>query len=87
MAVHSSRSSTAERRTLWWFTVEKVYVSSSIMHALFHEAELPDIAYDIKIIMNKGIIDIIRPEWIKDSVTKGELMPFKKKYVSLYVGV
>lgn len=54
------------------------------IHELYHETELHDIAYDIKMIMNKGIIDIIRPEWIKDSVTKGELMPFKKKYVLLY---
>lgn len=38
-------------------------------------------AYDIKLIMNKGVFDIIRPQWIKDCVTKGELLPLKKKCV------
>ncbi|KAL4250333.1 DNA ligase [Abortiporus biennis] len=36
--------------------------------------------YDIKLIMNKGVCDIIRPSWIKDSVAKGSLVPLTKKY-------
>ncbi|KIP10052.1 hypothetical protein PHLGIDRAFT_125880 [Phlebiopsis gigantea 11061_1 CR5-6] len=36
--------------------------------------------YDIKLIMDRGTLDIVRPEWIKDSVAKATLMPFKKKY-------
>lgn len=36
-------------------------------------------AYDIKLIMDKGALDIIRPQWIKDSVAKGVLMPLRKK--------
>ena len=31
--------------------------------------------------IKKGTIDIITPQWVKDSVAKGELMPLKKKYV------
>ncbi|CDO73307.1 hypothetical protein BN946_scf185008.g69 [Trametes cinnabarina] len=37
-------------------------------------------AYDIKLIMNKGVCDIIRPQWIIDCVAKGEIVPLTKKY-------
>ncbi|KAI0366989.1 DNA ligase 4 [Pilatotrama ljubarskyi] len=36
--------------------------------------------YDIKLIMNKGVCDIIRPQWIIDCVAKGEIVPLTKKY-------
>jgi len=36
--------------------------------------------YDIKMIMNKGIHDIIRPQWIFDSIASGELVPMSRKY-------
>lgn len=41
------------------------------------------LAYDIKAIMNKGEYDIIKPEWILDSIAKGELVPMRKKCVPL----
>ncbi|KAF7796329.1 hypothetical protein EIP86_007506 [Pleurotus ostreatoroseus] len=36
--------------------------------------------YDIKLIVDKGVLNIIRPQWIKDCVAQGELVPLKKKY-------
>ncbi|TFK86975.1 DNA ligase 4 [Polyporus arcularius HHB13444] len=36
--------------------------------------------YDIKLIMNKDICDIIRPQWILDCVAQGETVPLTKKY-------
>src|ERR1700677_1231393 len=30
--------------------------------------------------MNKGVHDIIRPQWIFDSIANGELVPMSKKY-------
>ncbi|TCD60360.1 DNA ligase (ATP) [Steccherinum ochraceum] len=36
--------------------------------------------YDLKMIVNKGIHDIIKPSWIHDSIKKGELLPMSKKY-------
>lgn len=38
-------------------------------------------AYDIRMIMDKGAIDIIKPIWITDSIAKGELVPMRKKCV------
>lgn len=38
-------------------------------------------AYDIKLIMNKDVCDIIRPQWILDSVAKEDLVPLVKKCV------
>lgn len=38
------------------------------------------IPYDIKLIMNKGIHDIIRPQWILDSIANGALVPMSRKY-------
>jgi hypothetical protein len=37
-------------------------------------------AYDIKLIMQRGVFDIVRPTWIKACVAKGELLPLSKKY-------
>jgi len=36
--------------------------------------------YDIKLIMNKGVFDIIRPQWLLDSIANNELAPMSKKY-------
>ncbi|KAN0115590.1 ATP dependent DNA ligase domain containing protein [Russula decolorans] len=36
--------------------------------------------YDIKLIMNKGVYDIIRPRWLLDSIANNELVPMSKKY-------
>ncbi|KAH9839814.1 DNA ligase 4 [Rhodofomes roseus] len=36
--------------------------------------------YDIKLIMDKGVCDIIRPQWIMDCIARGELVPLTKKY-------
>ncbi|KAH9000515.1 ATP dependent DNA ligase domain-containing protein [Lactarius akahatsu] len=38
------------------------------------------IPYDIKLIMNKGMHDIIRPQWIFDSIANGVLVPMSRKY-------
>lgn len=37
------------------------------------------IAYDIKLIMDKDVCDIIRPQWILDSIAKGKPMSITKK--------
>lgn len=36
-------------------------------------------AYDIKLLIGKGNVDIIRPQWITDCIARGELVPLKKK--------
>ncbi|KAF9005938.1 DNA ligase 4 [Cyathus striatus] len=36
--------------------------------------------YDLKLIINKGIHDIVRPSWVEDSVAIGRLVPLRKKY-------
>ncbi|RDB23717.1 DNA ligase 4 [Hypsizygus marmoreus] len=36
--------------------------------------------YDLKLLIDKGIYDIIKPEWITESITLGKLAPFRKKY-------
>ncbi|KAJ3559037.1 hypothetical protein NM688_g581 [Phlebia brevispora] len=36
--------------------------------------------YDIKLIMDKDVHSIIRPEWIKDCIAKDALVPLTKKY-------
>ena len=39
------------------------------------------LAYDLKLVMNKDVCDIIRPQWILDCVAQGEIVPLTKKYV------
>ncbi|KAG1849416.1 ATP dependent DNA ligase domain-containing protein [Suillus subalutaceus] len=36
--------------------------------------------YDIKLLIDKDSVDIIRPQWITDCIHRGELVPLKKKY-------
>lgn len=38
------------------------------------------LAYDIKLLVNKGTVDIIRPQWVLDCVARDELVPLKKRY-------
>ncbi|KIJ65132.1 hypothetical protein HYDPIDRAFT_89015 [Hydnomerulius pinastri MD-312] len=36
--------------------------------------------YDIKLLVNKGTVDIVRPKWILDCIAKGEKLPLRKRY-------
>jgi len=36
--------------------------------------------YDIKLLVNKGTVDIVRPQWILDCVARDEMVPLKKRY-------
>ncbi|KAF8433261.1 ATP dependent DNA ligase domain-containing protein [Boletus edulis BED1] len=36
--------------------------------------------YDIKMLVNKGTVDIVRPQWILDCVARDELVSLKKRY-------
>lgn len=38
-------------------------------------------AYDLKLIMNKDTHDVITPDWVRESVQKHQLVPFRKKLV------
>ncbi|GLB41800.1 putative DNA ligase [Lyophyllum shimeji] len=38
------------------------------------------VPYDLKLLIDKGIHDVIKPEWITDSIVLGHLAPFSKKY-------
>lgn len=38
-------------------------------------------AYDLRLIMDKGVCDIIRPQWILDCVANEKIVPLTKKYV------
>ncbi|KAF9563995.1 ATP-dependent DNA ligase [Agrocybe pediades] len=36
--------------------------------------------YDLKLVINKGTIDVLKPAWITDSIARGTRLPMKKKY-------
>ncbi|KAH7914811.1 ATP dependent DNA ligase domain-containing protein [Hygrophoropsis aurantiaca] len=36
--------------------------------------------YDIKLLINKGTIDIVKPQWILDCAAREEIVPLRKKY-------
>lgn len=38
-------------------------------------------AYDIKLLVNKGKVDIVRPRWVLDCVARDELVPLRKRYI------
>jgi len=38
------------------------------------------IPYDLKLIIDKGKADVIKPSWIVDSIEEGEQVPLQKKY-------
>ncbi|KAH7924280.1 ATP-dependent DNA ligase [Leucogyrophana mollusca] len=37
--------------------------------------------YDIKLLINKGTIDIVKPQWIVDCIAQEEIIPLRKKYL------
>ncbi len=39
----------------------------------------PDPAYDLKLVIDKGTVDVLKPSWIIDSVEQGEKVPMKKR--------
>lgn len=39
------------------------------------------LAYDIKLLVNKGTVDIVRPQWLLDCIARDELVPLKKRYI------
>lgn len=39
------------------------------------------LAYDIKLLVNKGTVDIVRPQWVLDCVARDELVPLRKRYI------
>lgn len=53
---------------IFFMTPELIYGASS--------------AYDLKLVVQKNINDVIKPSWIKDSITLGEIAPFHHKFVS-----
>jgi len=36
--------------------------------------------YDIKMLVNKGTVDIVKPQWVLDCVARDELLTLKKRY-------
>lgn len=36
-------------------------------------------AYDLKLLIDKGFYDVIKPAWLEDSIASGALAPFKKR--------
>ncbi|KAF8159664.1 DNA ligase IV [Crassisporium funariophilum] len=36
--------------------------------------------YDLKLVINKDIVDVLKPAWITESVERGERVPLRKKY-------
>jgi hypothetical protein len=47
----------------------------------FIHAHTPHAAYDLKILINSGEHDILKPSWIQDCVRRGELVPMRKRYI------
>ncbi|KIK82388.1 hypothetical protein PAXRUDRAFT_35579 [Paxillus rubicundulus Ve08.2h10] len=37
--------------------------------------------YDIKMLVNRGTVDIARPKWILDCIARGKILPLKKRYL------
>jgi len=57
----------------------RLRVSTDAYLQLLSGAHHRFVAYDIKLLIDKGNVDIIRPQWIRDSIARGELVPLKKK--------
>ncbi|KAF8638944.1 hypothetical protein AX16_010418 [Volvariella volvacea WC 439] len=38
------------------------------------------VPYDLKLLLDKGFYDVIRPEWIMDSINEAALAPLRKRY-------
>ncbi|KAJ8590777.1 DNA ligase 4 [Rhizopogon salebrosus TDB-379] len=58
-------------------TCVQVVTSQQPITVIYGGATTP---YDIKLLIGKGNVDIIRPQWITDCIARGELVPLKKKY-------
>lgn len=43
------------------------------------------VAYNLKLLIDKGIYDVLKPAWVIDSIELGHTAPFQKKYVHDYV--
>ena len=43
------------------------------------------LAYDLQLLINKGIFDIVKPQWIHDSVEKGSRVPLSKRFDCVFV--
>jgi hypothetical protein len=41
------------------------------------------LAYDLKLLIDKNVYDVIKPNWITDSVALGEPAPLRKKSVDI----
>ncbi len=68
---------------LWWFTtalqsVSGVCITDSATRCLMWYL-FSSLAYDIKLIMQRGVFDIVLPTWIKACAAKGEILPLTKK--------
>ncbi|GJE90990.1 DNA ligase 4 [Phanerochaete sordida] len=75
-----SRTGEAERKELMKLQVDPTAdacVGQQTM-AVYDGATVP---YDIKMIMDRGAHDIVKPAWIRDSVERGELAPLTKRYL------
>jgi hypothetical protein len=60
--------------------MEERSLVSSICLTLTFFIEFSFAAYDLKLLLDKGIYDVLKPRWITDSITLGHPAPFKKKY-------
>ncbi|KAJ3515533.1 hypothetical protein NLJ89_g1703 [Agrocybe chaxingu] len=36
--------------------------------------------YDLKLVIDKGKVDVLKPSWVMDSIERGEKVPMRKKY-------
>jgi hypothetical protein len=54
-----------------------------ILTGVFMVARNGDVAFDLKLTIDKNVNDVIKPSWIKDSIALGEPTPFHHKYVYL----
>ena len=36
-------------------------------------------AYDLKLVIDKGVVDVLKPSWITASIELGETLPLRKK--------
>ena len=58
--------------------VEPQYVSWFGIQAV-NNYQIIRLAYDLKLMIDKGKYDVVRPSWVEDSITLGRCAPFRKK--------
>jgi len=62
------------------FMAESLHVR---IYSLYpQDLPLTDTAYDLKLVIDKGTVDVLKPSWIIHSIEQGEKVPMKKKYDS-----